>query len=644
MIDERAFFFDTDRGPLYGVLFSPHGGGHSGRGLVVCDSLFEEKFWCERAFANLGRHLAGEGHTVLCFDYHGYGNSPGDHSEVTVRSIENDIESACDLLRAGGISSLALLGIRWSAAPVLSVASRREDAADVFLVNPLRDWKKEFMKALRANVAGQYSIFRKAVKTRDDIIRDCIEDGTCEEAGYTMNNIDGYVFSSEFYGQAMETSVPLELPAHVRSLAVFTIPQSAAKAPPEPDPLASEIPMKSGRSEGVVISGDNAFWINNRIFTSFAPNLYREIAERLEPAGDRPSPPPLAQWPGTSGSWEGEGVEETAVAFDSEGHEIKGVLYEPAGEMRTTGFVFTHGGLIGMNGAFRFNTRAARRLAAAGFPSICCDTHGTGRSGGALEDQDQRVLFRKICGGLFAADVRASARELRRRAAAGRVCVFGVCGGAITNIIAQARHAEIDESVLLSIPVMLPSLDYNEVRMTEGFARFYLGMYRSKLLSPKAWARFFSGRSENRMILKSAWIALKGRFGPGGSGKTTGGAKEAAGKRESAGRGAGSEGGRSLTGGLETTVPGIGDDLQFNPVYLESWRAAMERGSRIFFVFGENDNFKWEFEKEFRGNYAGEIEKYSDLMRIDEIEHANHMYTLHEWQDEIIERCIDRAR
>ncbi len=638
-IDERAFFFRSGGKPLYGVIFTPAEGKAGGRGLVVCDSLFEEKFWCERVFANLGRHLAGEGHTVLCFDYRGYGNSPGEHSVVTVHSIEQDIDAACGHLAAGGIGHISLLGIRWSAAPALAVASRREDISEVFIVNPIRDWKKEFMKALRANVAGQYSIFKKAVRTREQIISDCLENGVCEEAGYTMNNIDGYVFSRDFYSQAMNTSVPSELPPHVRSLTVFTIPQSSGKAPSEPDQLSSEISVPGGGAEGVIITGDNAFWINNRIFTSFAPNLYGELSSRMgsaEGAGDAPA---AGQWPGTSDSWTGGGVKETAVTVSSEGQVLKGVLYEPEAGREDTGFVFTHGGLIGMNGAFRFNTRAARRLAAAGFPAICCDTHGVGRSGGAIEDQDQRVLFRKICGGLFADDVHAAGKKLREMTQARKVCLFGVCGGAITNIIAHARYDDLDESVLLSIPLMLPSLDYEEIRMTEGFARFYLGMYRSKLLSPGAWLRFFSGRSENRMIFKSAWTALKGKLGGGGSSSKRPVEKQSA---SSARRGA--EQGERMQGGLETTVPGVGDDLQFNPVYLESWRSIMDRGARIYFVFGENDNFKWEFEKEFLNRYSSEVDGFGGLVRIDEIPHANHMYTLREWQDDIIGRCIEWAR
>jgi pimeloyl-ACP methyl ester carboxylesterase len=282
-----------------------------------------------------------------------------------------------------------------------------------------------------------------------------------------------------------------------------------------------------------------------------------------------------------------------------------------------------------MNGAFRFNTRAARRFASAGFPCVCADTHGVGRSGGVMENQEQRVLFRRICDGLFASDVHDASVLLKEKAGVSKVALFGVCGGAITNILAHARFADVDESVLLSVPVMLPSLDYNEVRMTEGYARFFLGMYVSKIFNPRAWWRFITFQSENRVIMKSLWVAATGRIA-----RLLGRRKKAAGPSAPV---------RERQSGLETAVPGIGDDLQFNPAFLDAFRTITGSGRRIYFIFGEHDNFKWEFESEFLEGCRADVERAGDLIKIDEITHANHMYTLREWQDLIIDRCIGWA-
>lgn len=636
MIIEKAFFFRTGDRPLYGVMISPDpdngGTPPSGRGLVICDSLFEEKSWCERVMVNLGRRLAKQGHIVLSFDYHGYGNSTGDSGDMSVSSIERDIAAACDLVRGEGADAISLLGTRWGAAPACRVAAARPDIDSIYLVNPVDNWKRQIGQAMRANVAGQYAIFRKVARTREQIIGETLETGECVEAGYRMNNIDGYIFSSDFYSEAIEVTIPVEMPAHIKAVTVFSVPDTPG--PVREDPLVEKMNVPGGTCEGVGLTEDNAFWINNRIFTSFTPGFFEEMEKRMAvpPAGETvpASPPPAA-----SESFSSGGVRETAVDIEStEGYLLKAVIYEPDGvDKKDYGFVFTHGGLIGMNGAFRFNTRAARRFAAAGFPSICADTHGVGRSGGVTDNQEQRTLFRKICIGLFAGDVHDASVLLKERAGVSKTAVFGVCGGAITGILAHSKFEDLDESVLLSVPVMLPSLNYGEVRMTEGYARFYIGMYARKIFNPKAWWRFITFQSENRMIFKSLWVAVSGKaaklFGGDKSSKKPAEKEKAKPQARQA--------------GLETAVPGIGDDLQFNPAFLESFNTVIERGRRIYFIFGDNDNFKWEFNSEFLEGCSDDVARAGDLIRIDTITHANHMYTLREWQDEIILKCIDWA-
>ncbi len=652
MNQERSLFFRTDDRPLYGRIYSPSRGradnpGGNLRGLVICDSLFEEKFWCERVFANLARRLASEGMLVISFDYHGYGNSPGDSGDVSLSGLESDIGSACDLLRSEGAGVISLLGIRWGAVPACRAASARDDVDSLFLANPVNGWRGQIMKALRANVAGQYSIFKKAVMTREKIIEELLAGGDCVRSGYRMNNIDGYVLSRKFFEESADAVLPPAFPAHIKKVTVITIPERQAGEETPEDPLAAGWRAAGVDCEGVTIDGDNAFWINNRIFTSTTPGFFGEMQSRMKalempPPGPAPKPAVIV-----SESFSSGGVVEKAVDVHSiSGHDLCAVLYLPVKRTGIEGFVFTHGGLIGMNGAFRFNTRAARRLAEAGYPCICCDTRGMGRSTGVMDNQEQRVLFREICAGLFAPDVESAALLLKRESGAAKAVLFGVCGGAITNILAHSRYDDIDASVLLSIPVMLPSLDYGQVRMSEGYARFYLGLYLRKIFNPKAWLRFLTGRSEMDVIFKSVRVAsgsvlrkITGRKTRDDSGRKS----PAEGLKGSA------EAGElpkktapgQVKSGLSVAVPGAGDNLQFNRAFLDAWRKIVSRGEKLFFVFGEHDNFKWEFNSEFVEAMPDEYAAGREFVRVDEIPHANHMYTLREWQDSIIDRCIE---
>jgi dienelactone hydrolase len=650
MFTEKPLFFRTESDPLFGVIYRPGNEEETNRGgrtgLVVCDSLFEEKFWCERVFANMGRALAEKGMTVLIFDYYGYANSTGGSADLTPSSMTTDINDACNLLLGEGMDSLALLGIRWGAVPACRVVSRRSDIDRLFLVNPVADWRKQLKQSLRANVAGQYAIFKKAVMTREDIIGGLESGGDCISSGYRMNNIEGYVISEEFWKESAGMVMPEKLPARLSGSTVFHIPEREGKAPSVEKEIAERFSGNGADCELVGIPEDNAFWINNRIFTSTAPVFYGELAGRLEGVGGagRGEGTGVAEnVPAAARMIVHNGVTEKIVDFEnSSGDRLYGVIYLPDGEVRERGFLFTHGGLIGMNGAFRFNTRAARQLAAAGYPSLCCDTHGIGRSGGRIDNIEQRVLFRKICYGLFAQDVLDCVELMKREEGEIEIVLFGVCGGAITNIIAQGKDPAVERSILLSIPVMLPSLSYEEVRMSEGYAKFYLGLYLKKIFRPKAWLRFLTLKSDHRMIFKSFLVMLRSLARKLNPFRTAEPARS--GPRRNAGKESNREAGKrddKPRSGLSVAVPGAGSDLQFNEKFLESFRAISENGGRGVFVFGGNDNFKWEFYEEFRDRMPGEFEKYGDAFSIREIKHANHMYTLREWQDTIIEMCLN---
>ncbi len=695
MIDDRNFFFQGAQGPLYGVLWEPreNAGSESPRGtgakaargagtdardggedaaarraVVVCDSLFEEKFWCERVLANLARSLADDGFTVLSFDYHGYGNSPGDTDAVDVPGLERNIHDACELVRSRGCSRITLLGVRWGAALAERVAAERDDVDSLLLVQPVASWRRTLMAALRGNVAGQYSIFQKAVMTRDEIVKELLAGGDCVRAGYRMNNVDGYIVSRAFFEQTEKVSMPGPLRASLPAISIFDIREGEAPEDPECAALAAAYREAGASCEQVAVTGDNRFWLNNRIFTSTAPNFMREIAARVASL-DGAGAPRVAAGRGAAAAIDprapaihdeisNDGVRETAIRFSSaSGGTVYGVHYSPeAPGTAGTGVVFTHGGLIGMNGAFRFNTRAARRIAREGIPCLCFDPHGMGRSPDSIENIDQRQMFRKIQTGLFADDVDRAAAFLQERSGVRDVVVFGVCGGAITNIQAHARSKRIKYSVLLSIPVMLSGLSHEEIRMSEGYARFYLGLYARKIFNPRAWWRFVTFQSEYSMIFKASRLSVEGaarrllkRTGKAAPAKSGRGARESAPAEPAKAAPAAASPAPaapdqqvSCRKPLSATSTVTGSGIQFNEHFLAAYRAIVARGDNILFVFGENDNFRWEYESAFLEKYPGDVRAGEGLVETEIIPHANHMYTLQEWQQEIMRRCVPR--
>jgi pimeloyl-ACP methyl ester carboxylesterase len=658
MVGEKSFFFrDGDR-PLYGTVYSPEAHPADApkpssfrRGVVVCDSLFEEKFWCERVLSNMGRCLAEKGFEVLVFDYSGYGNSVGQSTEVDVPTLERDIEDACDLMADSGIDRITLAGVRWGAALACRAAAARPDVDSVYLINPVKSWTAELSKALRSNVAGQYALFRKTAMTREDILAELATGGDCVRSEYKLNNVDGYVFSKSFLDHSHEMELPIEIPDRVRSVTVFTIPVYRTPAEQRENELAMEFRSVGVECDSVTVPDDNPFWLNSSIFTSIAPNLYNELSSRLK-ALDRNASTEVHsedKSPNTVGTIENDGVRESAVSFtSSEGHLLYGVLYLPEShEMRDLGFVFSHGGLIGMNGAYRFHTRAARRFASEGYPCLCFDPHGMGRSQGTSGNEGKVAIFRSINLGRFADDVRDAVSYLQRATGRKKVVLFGVCGGAITSLIAQSRIESVGASVLASTPVMLPGHHGPTDRLTVGYARYYLGMYSRKILKPGAWWRFITFRSNYRVIYRISKVAAGGLLQKVKLGRkkcaVVANAENLAKSRRAPGIPTPDKDdvAENLSAAGKRTEVSSQDNLRFNELYLESYRKIIDRGDRILFFYGENDNFRWEFSNEFVENYPEDYNAGRGLITVEEIARANHMYTLREWQDQICDYCLN---
>lgn len=89
-------------------------------GVVVCNSLFEERKSSHRVLVELARELASRGFAVLRFDYRGCGDSSGEFVDFSVGDWHADIAAAAALLKARiGKAPLTLAGVRLGCLMVL---------------------------------------------------------------------------------------------------------------------------------------------------------------------------------------------------------------------------------------------------------------------------------------------------------------------------------------------------------------------------------------------------------------------------------------------------------------------------------------------------------------------------------------------
>lgn len=170
-------------------------------------------------------------------------------------------------------------------------------------------------------------------------------------------------------------------------------------------------------------------------------------------------------------------MREKALLF-GDTKSLVGVVTDPApatlAEERP-GFIILGAGMLHRVGPNRVHVQLARRLAAAGFPTLRFDLSGIGDS----RPRDDGLPFAQsaVRETREAMDVLAATRGLRS------FVLVGICSGADNGLSAAASDPRVAGAVLIDA--------YNLAT----YGRL-LDFYRKRILNPRSWARLLTGRSE----------------------------------------------------------------------------------------------------------------------------------------------------
>jgi alpha-beta hydrolase superfamily lysophospholipase len=299
---------------------------------------------------------------------------------------------------------------------------------------------------------------------------------------------------------------------------------------------------------------------------------------------------------------------QVPLTFESRGEELVGILSLPEGvkDEAEVGIVFAQSGARGRLGNSFHYPYFSRAFAAAGIPTFRFDPAGIGDSTGRIEGGDMRRLYRDIQTGLFVPDTLAAVEAFTRRVKVRHLLLLGLCGGAVTALLAAPKARRLDGVILLSLPVLLdeagPAASPPEV--PKAYARkFLIANYARKLLSPTAWSRLLSGRSDTRGILRFALASVRpARRAP-------------------------------------VDPVGPHPNPRFNPHVVTALDALVERVP-LLTVFGEGDAYRHYWEDDLRKVYWKSRPAYAQRIQEHFIPGCNHMFTLEEWQAEAMRRSL----
>jgi pimeloyl-ACP methyl ester carboxylesterase len=301
----------------------------------------------------------------------------------------------------------------------------------------------------------------------------------------------------------------------------------------------------------------------------------------------------------------------TPVTFlNPDGLRLFGILHQPERPRDPgTAILLLSPGVKMRVAPHRLYLKMTARFVALGYTVLRFDFHGLGDAEGELPEGQLADLYRAVQMGRHVGDTVAAMEWMQKTHGVSRFIVSGLCGGALTGLLAAEEDPRITALVGLSIPVGLDGSNVDVVRaMTvpqlKGTRKRYFRKFR--VWDPavwRSWARFFTFQSHYRMIVHTMLKPFLARFRSAGP-----------------------------------AVTGEPDDST-NPRFAPAFRRMVSTSRRILLVFGEGDRLRHDFNVKFMSRHAQSLERFARFFEIHVVPQANHIFSFEEWQDEMLDHC-----
>ncbi len=296
---------------------------------------------------------------------------------------------------------------------------------------------------------------------------------------------------------------------------------------------------------------------------------------------------------------------EPVLFPNRDGLELFGIIHHPdADKGRSIPIILLSPGIKSRVAPHRLYVKLARRLAKLGFLVLRFDFSGLGDSEGTVNEELVPDFYATVQLGRYVEDTRAAMDWMEREFGASRFILAGLCGGAITGVLAGARDQRVDSLIGLGLPVILDSADVDHTRyLTTGELNQWRQGYRSKLSDPRSWLRFLTLRSNYRVILKIILSSL---------------APKAA--RLPIDRAGGTE-----------------QSANINPLFPVAFETMVSTRA-VLLIFSEADRLYSIYQERFAQPFEATLQRHEDNFEIHVVKDANHIFALSEWEEDMLRR------
>lgn len=297
---------------------------------------------------------------------------------------------------------------------------------------------------------------------------------------------------------------------------------------------------------------------------------------------------------------------EPVTFCNRDGLKLFGIVHRPTGSRRQrTGVVLLSPGVKSRVAPHRLYNKLADHLAAEGFTVLRFDFSGLGDSEGDIDEPLLADFYGTVQLGRYVSETEVALQWMREAYGFRRFVLGGLCGGAITALLAAERQRQVVGILGLGLPVMLQGTQWDARRyMTTGQLNNLGTAYLRKLSKPAAWLRLLTLRTDFRLLARAVRVRLSG-VRPAGP------------------------------------PQGSAPPDNTNPLVAPAFTRVLQRGCQVLLLFGGADRLHWEFEEKYLRRHGPDIEKYRPLMQVDVVPDANHVLTFTEWQVDTLQRSTE---
>jgi pimeloyl-ACP methyl ester carboxylesterase len=301
--------------------------------------------------------------------------------------------------------------------------------------------------------------------------------------------------------------------------------------------------------------------------------------------------------------------EVEAVSFQNRaGLKLFGTLHRPARARAGMPAVLLLSPGVKMRvGPGRLYLPLTDMLTAEGFTVLRFDFYGLGDSEGELAEKLLPDVYNHIEVGRYVDDTLSAIDWLRDVHGFQRFVLGGLCGAAITAVLAAQRDPRVEGLLSLGMTVTLASNAATPAKYMSGAELDAMRvLYLRKLFNPRAWMRFLTFRSDYSV----AWHAMLRLF-----------------RKPKP---------KAVAATPEAPVPAE-QRGNANPLFPPAYFEFLRRGGHAMMLFSEKDRLYSDYEEKFVQPYADSLKPVAGQIDQHLVRSANHVLSLAEWRREMVD-------